>query len=42
MVLTDVQDLAWRVGSPIGTSNHSTLFIDVVLEQPIPHFVRRP
>ena len=26
-----------RVDSPIGIADHSILFIDVVLEQPIPH-----
>ena len=25
----------------VGTSNHSAIFIDVVLEQPIPHLVSR-
>ena len=42
MVLTDAHDfLGVRVGSPIGTSDHSILFIDVVLQQPIPNLVCR-
>ena len=39
-VLTDVTDVVGvRVGSLVGTSNHRAVFMDVVLEQPIPHFV---
>ena len=30
-----------RIDSPIGISNHSVVFRDVVLEQPIPHLVYR-
>ena len=42
LVLTDVPDVVGvRVGSPDGTSGYSALFIDVVLEQPIPHLIRR-
>ena len=42
MVLTDVHDLVEvRVGSPVGTSDHSAIFMDVVLEQSIPHLVCR-
>ena len=26
-----------RVGSPVGTSDHSAVFMNVVLEQPISH-----
>ena len=40
LLVTDVPDLVRvRAGSPVGTSDHSDLFIDVVLEQPIPHVV---
>ena len=40
-VLTDVPDVVGvRVDSPVGTSNHRTVFIDV-LEQHIPHLVCR-
>ena len=39
-MLTDVPDIAAvRVGSSVGTSDHSVVFIDVVLEQPILHQV---
>ena len=42
LVLTDVPDVVEiRVGSPIGTSNHSFVFIDVVLKQPISQLVCR-
>ena len=42
LVQTDAHDLVEvRVVSPIGTLDHSTLFIDVVLEQPIPNLVCR-
>ena len=36
-VLTDIPNVVgvW-VGSPVGISDHSAIFIDVVLEQPIP------
>ena len=42
LVLTDAHDLAgvW-VGSPIVTLNHSSFFIDIVLEQPKLHLVCR-
>ena len=40
LLLTDVTDVVGvRVGSPVGTSDHSAVFIGVVLEQPILHFV---
>ena len=42
LVLTDAPDVAGvRVGSPVGTSDHSAVFIDVVLEQHKPHLVCR-
>ena len=42
LVLTDVPDVVVvRVGSPVGILDHSAVFIDVVLEQPIPHLVCR-
>ena len=42
LVLTDIPDvIGVRVGSPIGSSNHITVFIDVILEQHIPHLVSR-
>ena len=42
LVLTDVPDIAGvRVGSPVGASDQSATFIDVVLEQSIPHLVCR-
>ena len=42
MVLTDVLDVVVvRVGSPVGTSDHSVVFTDVMLEQLISHFVCR-
>ena len=42
LVLTDVPTLVRvRVDSPVRTSGHSAVFIDVVLEQHIPHFVCR-
>ena len=42
LVLTDAHTLVWiRVGPPIGTSDHNALFIDVVLEQLIPHLMCR-
>ena len=42
LVLTDIPDVVGvRVGSPVGTSDHSAIFIDVVLEQPILHLVCR-
>ena len=42
MVLTDVSDvLGVRVDSPVGTSAYSAIFMGIVLEQPIPHLVRR-
>ena len=40
LVLTDVPDLVGvRVGLPVSMSVHSVVFIDVVLEQLIPHLV---
>ena len=42
LVLTDVPKVVrGRVGSQVGISDHSAIFIDVVLEQPIPHLVCR-
>ena len=42
LVLADVPDVVGiRVGSPVGASDHSAIFMDVVLEQPIPHLVCR-
>ena len=42
MALTDVPDIVrGRVGKPVETSNHSAIFINVVLEQPIHHLVCR-
>ena len=42
LVLTDVPDVVGvRVGSPVGTCDHSAVFMDVVLEQPNPHLVCR-
>ena len=42
LVMTDVPDvIGIRVDSAIGTSDHSAVFIDVVLDQPIPHLVCR-
>ena len=42
LMLTDVPDVVGvRVGSPVGTSDHSGVFIDVMLELPIPHLVCR-
>ena len=42
LVLTVVLDVVGvRVGSPVGTSDHSAVFIDVVPEQPIHHVVCR-
>ena len=41
LVLTDVPDVVGvRVSSPVGASDHSAVFIDV-LNQPIPHLVCR-
>ena len=40
-MLTDVHNFVEvRVGSPVGPTNHD-IFLDVVLEQPIPHLVYR-
>ena len=40
LVLTDVSVLVGaRAGSPVETSDRSAAFIDVVLEQSIPHLV---
>ena len=40
--VTDISDIVGvRVGSPVGTSDHSAVFIDIVLKQPIPHLVCR-
>ena len=42
LVLTGVPGVVVvRVGSPVGTSNDSVVFRDVVLEQPGPHQVCR-
>ena len=42
LVLTDVPDIVGvRIGSPIETLDHSTVFIYAVLKTPIPHFVCR-
>ena len=42
LVLADVPDVAGvQFGSPVGTSDHSAVFIDIVLEQLIPHLVGR-
>ena len=42
LLLTDAHNLVGvRGGSPIGTSDHSVLFIDVILGQSIPHLVCR-
>ena len=42
LVLTDVPDVAGvRNGSPVGTAEYSVIFMDVVMEQPIPHLVSR-
>ena len=40
LVLTNVPGVegVW-VGSPVGTSDHSAVFIDVILQQPIPDLV---
>ena len=41
-MLTDVPDVVrLQVDSPVGTLDHSAIFIDVVLEQPIHHSVYR-
>ena len=38
LVLKDVHDLVKvRVGLSVETSDHSAIFIDIVMEQPIPH-----
>ena len=38
LVLTDIPDgVEIRVGSTLGTSDHSAIFMNVVLEQAIPH-----
>ena len=40
--LTDVPDVVGvRVGSPVGTSDHSAVLMEVMLEQPILHLVCR-
>ena len=37
LVLTDAPDLVEvRVGTSVGTSDHSVIFMDIVLQQPIP------
>ena len=41
LVLADVSDVGVRVGSPVGAQDHSTAFVNVVLEQPIPRVVSR-
>ena len=40
LVLTDIPDVVGvRVGLPVGTSDHTAYFMDVVLKQRIPHLV---
>ena len=40
LVLTDIPDVVeYRVESPVGPSGHGAVFMDVVLEQPVPHLV---
>ena len=40
LLLTDVPDaIGVRVDSPVGTTDHSAVFITVVLKQPISHLV---
>ena len=40
LVLTNVPDFVGvRIGSPVETSDYSAVFIDVLLEQPIPQLV---
>ena len=40
LILIDVPNVVGvQVGSPVGNLDHSVIFIDVVLEQPIPHLV---
>ena len=42
LMLADILDVVGiRVGAPVGTSNHSAIFIEVFLEQPIPCLVCR-
>ena len=42
LVLTDVPDISGiLVGSPVGTSDHSAVIIDIKLEQPILHLLCR-
>ena len=42
LMLTNVPDLVEvRSGSLVGTSDHSAIFTDAMLEQPIPHLVCR-
>ena len=43
LVLTYVSDIVGdRIGSPVGSSDYSAIFIDIVLEQPIPHLACKP
>ena len=37
-VLTDVPDVVWLV-SPVSTWDHIASFMDIVVEQPIPHLL---
>ena len=41
LVLTDVPDFVGRVRSPGGISDHRAVYIDGVVDQPIPHWVCR-
>ena len=42
LVLTDVHNLVEvRIGSPIGTTGHGAIFLDVILEQSISHLLCR-
>ena len=42
LMLTDIPDaIGVRVDSPVGTSDHSVMFIDVLMEKPIPRLVYR-
>ena len=42
LVVMDIPDVVGvRGGLPVGTSDHNAIFMDVVLEQPILHFVCR-
>ena len=42
IVLSDVPDVIWvQVGSTVGSLDHSAIFINIMLEQPILHLVGR-